>query len=392
MLAVFMSINFTACGRNENICDTSDSEVLQPVSPKQDESFVDAVESYSVEEDIPNETKPPPPEYVEDETVDAQDYVADFNRIDFDAIDFTSMIIPTDTQHGYIGHWYVRHISEYLPSRVAFTYRELDTALWLKQMLIAYGFCENYVRLQTFSHCDVAEWEDYFGWGLQGLQAIREDGWTNGHEIRNYSQNLIVTIPGRSEQTIIIGAHYDSLRYPGTSDNASGMALLMENARRMLLQDNYHTLVYVFFGAHEIGLLGGFYFYNSLTPEERESIRIFIQADILIEGPDLVFSTGHDLELSSNALTEQITLFAESFYESHEVRISPMGLVGSEQRLFLYKGHTTLALWGIDPHQFTNFLHSYKDCYDYINAVFPGMIEKAMSSFALFLEAILLEI
>jgi hypothetical protein len=264
-------------------------------------------------------------------------------------------------------------------------------------MLLAYGFPENQVRLQTFSHYDVVDWEDYWGLGLPGLQAIREEGWTDGHEVRNYSQNLIVTIPGRSEQTIIMGAHYDSLRYPGTSDNASGTALLMENAKRMLSQDHYYTLVYVFFGAHEIGLLGGFYFYNSLTPEERDAIRLFIKTDVLLEGPDLVFSTGHGMGLHANALTEQITVLVEYFYDLHEIRINPTDVTASEQEIFMYKGYTTLGLWGLDTTSGvvgldTNFLHSYKDCYDYISAKFPGMIEKTMRSFSLFLETVLLEI
>ena len=318
----------------------------------------------------------------------------EFPRMDFDTIDFTSLIFPTGMPHGYIGHWYVQHISRYLPSRVAFTYRELDAALWLMQMLNAKGFCESQVYLQTFSLDDVASWENYFGWGLPGPYEVQQLGWTEGHEVRGYSQNVIVTIPGQSTKTIIIGAHYDSLRYPGTSDNASGTALLMENAQRMLDQDNYYTLVYVFFGAHEVGMLGGFYFYNSLSPAEREAIVIYMQADILIEGPDLIFSTGygtgHGHELNQNTLSEQMSATIMSLADAYEIEIRQSGAMGSEKRLFLYYGHTTLSFWGLDPVRSTNFLHSYKDCYEYISAMFPGMIEKTMNAYALLLEAVLL--
>ena len=119
-----------------------------------------------------------------------------FARVDFDAIDFASMIIPTYTIHGYIGHWYVRHISTYLPSRVPFTYREFDAALWLVEMLRAKGFNEEQVRLQEFSHGDVARWEDYFGYGIPGLYGVIQQGLHDGHKTRMYSQNVIVTIPG----------------------------------------------------------------------------------------------------------------------------------------------------------------------------------------------------
>ena len=374
LLFAFILIIFAACGESGDVQHTAETQEQQTPPPIHNETLSDDVDSYTIEEEFPAAEEP------------SDEY---FPRIDFDAIDFNSMIFPDDTPHGYIGHWYVRHISTYLPSRVPFTYRELDAALWLVQMLHAKGFCEEYVRLQTFSRYDIKQWEDYFGPGMPGLYAIRRQGWTDGHEVRGYSQNVIVTIPGRNEQTIIIGAHYDSLRYPGTSDNASGTALLMENAQRMLTKDNYYTLVYVFFGAHEIGMFGGFYFYNSLSAEEREAIVMYIQADVLIEGPDLVFSTGHGFELNPNALSEEMTARIGSISEAHEIRIRSMPATGSEQLLFLYKGHTTLAFWGIDPVRFTNFLHSERDCYEYISAMFPGMIETNMGAFALLLEGIL---
>ena len=372
LLTAVILFAFAACSGDGQ--DTAEAQERQTPPPIQDEVPSDAVDDYVIDDDYKIEEGPP------------EDY---FPRIDFDAIDFNSLIISTDTPHGYIGHWYVRHISTELPSRVAFTYRELDAALWLVQMLHAKGFNEEQVRLQTFSRYDIIPWEDYFGWGLPGLYAVRRQGWTGGHQERGYSQNVIVTIPGQSPQTIIIGAHYDSLRYPGTSDNASGTALLMENAQRMLAKDNYYTLVYVFFGAHEIGMFGGFYFYNSLSAQEREVIMLYIQADVLIEGPDLVFSTGHGFELNPNALSEEMTARIEAFSDAHEIRIRPMPVTGSEQLLFLYKGYTTLAFWGIDPARFTNFLHTERDCYQYISIMFPGMIETNMGAFALLLEEVL---
>ena len=368
-LVLFASVFLAACGSENEILPVEDNEL----------PYVYVDDNAVEEEVLPLE---------ESEEFEIPDTVY-FARMDFASIDFASMIIPTSSAHGEIGHWYVRYMSTYLPGRVPFTYRELDAALWLEQMLLAKGFDESMVRMQTFSHYDVIEWENY--WGIPGLYDVKQQGWHDGHEIRDYSQNIIVTIPGISSQTIIIGAHYDSLRYEGTSDNASGTALLMENAQRMLNQDNYYTLVYVFFGAHEIGMLGTFYFYESLTPEERENIVLYINADILIEGSMLIISTGYDLELNQNELSEQMKSIAESFYDMHEIMIQPLGATGGDQLLFLYRGYTTLALWGIDPSTFTNFLHSSGDSYEHISTRFPGMIERAMNAFALFLEMVLNE-
>ena len=377
MTVLLILIVFAACDGDDN------TQNLAPIPEQQETLYIQGEESYD-NADIYND-------------LEASHYTNNtyFERIDLDRINFSDMVFPAETPHGHIGHWYVSHISTYLPSRVAFTYRELDAALWLKEMLYAKGFDEYQVGLQTFSYEDISDFEDFwetrFGWEIPGLYDIQQMGWTDGHEIRNYSQNVIVTMPGQSTQTIIIGAHYDSLRYPGASDNASGTALLMESAQRMLANDNYYTLVFVFFGAHEIGMFGGLYFYNSLTIEERENIVLFIQADVLIEGPYLAFSAGYNLQLNPNAVSSQIDTIAQSIYEAYEINISHHPIFGSEQQLFLYKGHTVLAFWGVDPSYFTNFLHTERDCYEYISAKFPGMIERNMSAFALFLETILLE-
>ena len=56
--------------------------------------------------------------------------------------------------------------------------------------------------------------------------------------------SIVVTIPGRSDRTVIVGAHLDSInganrltaRAPGVDDNASGSFLLLESLR-VLLED-----------------------------------------------------------------------------------------------------------------------------------------------------------
>ena len=371
---VFLAIFLTACG--------TESEY--------DEYGVDSEYSeYGVDSEYSDDG--------DDLITDFAEYLPEvvvFERLDIESIDFAALVMPTSVPHGEIGHWYIRHLSAYLPSRVPFTYRELDAALWLQQMLLAAGFDNEQVQMQTFSNDDVVQWHDYLGWGAYSLQGIIRRGWHEGHETRYYSQNIIVTIPGRSTQTIIIGAHYDSLRYGGTSDNASGTALLMENAQRMLEQDNYYTLVYAFFGTHEIGSLGTFYFYDSLTQEQRENIVLYINADVLIEGPDLVISVGYGSNfgqpMRQNALSAQLLEITASFVYNHEFEISSSQVMGGDQLVFLYHGHTTAGLWGICPERFTNFLHSPRDTYEYIDNRFPGMIGRAMNAFALLLEELLM--
>jgi len=378
----------SACGSEKSDLSFESEPLLQEDSDNRDSVDVDNLYEERDESSLVEETDT----YIDES--DTNNNIIEiesilFERIDIGSINFASMISPTPN-FGEIGHWYIQHISNYLPSRVPFTYREYDAALWLKHMLLAKGFDDSQVRVQAFSHDDVIRWEDYFGWDLPGLYDAKQQGWHEGHEIRNYSQNVILTIPGRSTQTIIIGAHYDSLRYVGTSDNASGVALLMENAQHMFNADNYYTLVYVFFGAHEIGMLGTFYFLDSLTQEESEDIILYINADVLIEGPYLLVQAGYGFELDENSLSKQLIEIANGFSDTHGVSTRNMGVTGGDQLLFLYKGHTTMAFWGIDLHTFTSFLHSPRDSYEHISSRFPGMIEKTMEAYGLLLKTILL--
>ncbi|MCL1863712.1 MAG: M28 family metallopeptidase, partial [Defluviitaleaceae bacterium] len=118
-------------------------------------------------------------------------------------------------------------------------------------------------------------------WSYEGNIALRQD---------RISQNVILTIPGQSESLIIVGAHYDSYLSAGANDNASGVVLLLESAYRMKNADNYHTIMYVFFGAEEVGLWGARYFYDSLTQQERDKIALMINVDGIVSGNYLMYS------------------------------------------------------------------------------------------------------
>ncbi len=86
--------------------------------------------------------------------------------------------------------------------------------------------------------------------------------------------NIVGLIPGESEDIVVLGAHYDHLgmggessRSPGVSavhhgadDNASGTAMLIEMAQKFSATKPESTLLFIAFGAEEMGLLGSRYF------------------------------------------------------------------------------------------------------------------------------------
>jgi len=87
--------------------------------------------------------------------------------------------------------------------------------------------------------------------------------------------NIVGVIPGAdpalAEQYVVVGAHYDHLgiggpesttpdRYgeihPGADDNASGVAAVLEIARRMAAEPPARSVIITLFSAEELGLLG----------------------------------------------------------------------------------------------------------------------------------------
>ena len=112
--------------------------------------------------------------------------------------------------------------------------------------------------------------------GVQDFSVIGQKGDTLS------SQNIVGIVVGSDpklkEEYIVIGAHYDHLGirnitingrdslvlYPGGDDNASGIAMLLEMAQAAAHQPYLfkRSLVFVAFGAEEMGMIGAWYFVN----------------------------------------------------------------------------------------------------------------------------------
>jgi hypothetical protein len=76
--------------------------------------------------------------------------------------------------------------------------------------------------------------------------------------VRTTDANYIYTVPGRSEEELVLVAHFDTWRGPGADDNTSGEEILkqylLEDLRRSEPPPLTHT--YVFAGSEECGQVG----------------------------------------------------------------------------------------------------------------------------------------
>ncbi|GAB7363687.1 hypothetical protein MBLNU230_g4255t1 [Neophaeotheca triangularis] len=105
--------------------------------------------------------------------------------------------------------------------------------------------------------------------------------------------SIIATLPGKSEKTVVIGAHQDSINLflpsifaaPGADDDGSGTVTILE-ALRVLLQDpqilageSENTVEFHWYSAEEGGLLGSNAIFEAYEQEGRD-IKAMLQQDM----------------------------------------------------------------------------------------------------------------
>ena len=363
----------------------------------------------AIVEAIPTPTPESIAEEVEDE-IEVEDEDEGYQESDYSPWAFVNFADIREPQHlayyvphGQIAVNYIEFMSDNLYGRGPFTYREKEAAAWIVEELLAMGHAWENIEVQEFT------WEQVstapFTWGRDWY------GITSGHIMGDrepretqLSQNVVLTVPGQTERKIIVGAHYDSPPYASASDNASGVALLLESAQRMLNEDNYHTLVYVFFGAEEVGLLGAYFHIRTMPQEQRNNIVMMVNADVLLEGPYLMYyatrQTGNN-RFENNDITQQVDEIAMWVAQEHEnaniVEQSSIIFAGSDHLVYKHRGYNIVVLFGLDRPPggatgawTTRVLHSPQDCFHYINERWPGKIDTNMRYFSIFLEEILL--
>ncbi len=99
------------------------------------------------------------------------------------------------------------------------------------------------------------------------------------------SANIMVVKPGNSSKEIIVGAHYDAVDDgAGVDDNASGVAVLLEAAERLVGKKTPYTIRFIAFGAEEAGLCGSHHYVDQLSDAQIDNIVGMINLDSLVAG------------------------------------------------------------------------------------------------------------
>ena len=110
-------------------------------------------------------------------------------------------------------------------------------------------------------------------------------------EYQSNYRNVIATLPGvdtASNATYIVGAHYDStslLFAPGATDNAGGVAIVLELARIMSQYSFNHTLKFAFWNFEEGGSYGSKE-YVSYARANNLNVSLYLNYDSSCYDPD----------------------------------------------------------------------------------------------------------
>ena len=107
--------------------------------------------------------------------------------------------------------------------------------------------------------------------------------------------NVVAYIDNKAENTIIIGAHYDHLGFGsegslyrgegaeihnGADDNASGVAVMMNLAKRLKGKNTNNNYLFISFSGEEMGLLGSNYFVKNPTIDTKK-VNYMINMDMV---------------------------------------------------------------------------------------------------------------
>ncbi len=98
---------------------------------------------------------------------------------------------------------------------------------------------------------------------------------------------------GQPRPLVIVGAHYDAVtRGQGADDNASGVGVMLEVAERLAHFKIDYDIVFVAFGAEEVGLKGSAYFASQLAAADVDRAIAMINFDSLLVGDKLYIHAG----------------------------------------------------------------------------------------------------
>ena len=174
------------------------------------------------------------------------------------------------------------------------------------------------------------------------------------------THNIIAVLPGKDkrlrDEYIVVGSHYDHLGmggegsgsrrpdtlgvHPGADDNASGDAVVLELAKHFKKVRSSRSIIFMFFGAEEQGLIGSKNFIEWMKKEDAQRKRLpaDIKGIVAMVNLDMVGRMRDNaLSVSGTGTSSEFKAIAEEVAAQTNLNISctPDGYGPSDQASFV---------------------------------------------------------
>ncbi|MFV0389753.1 MAG: M28 family metallopeptidase [Pyrinomonadaceae bacterium] len=197
-----------------------------------------------------------------------------------------------------------------------------------------------------------------------GMKPTEIEAQTGSHAV-----NFVATVVGKSDESIVLGAHYDKVRTGcGAIDNWTGIVLLANIYGAVKNSEPPKTLKFVAFGNEEKGLLGSKAFVEEIDAANRDKICAMINFD------SYGFENSWALENASN---KNLIALAMQVGKARNAGFAVKNLVGtsSDSTPFNEIGIPAITLSGLDSN-WRSYLHKNTDQVSAIDnqKVFEGFL------------------
>ena len=180
-------------------------------------------------------------------------------------------------------------------------------------------------------------------------------------EKRDNVENLIVSKKGKTEETVIVGAHYDIVQVGcGAIDNWSGVVILANLFKTFRSIPTNKTILFVAFGKEEKGLVGSEAMAKSIPKEKRALFCAMINFDSFgLYYPQVLSNS------SSSTMTDFATELAmEVKMPFHQASLA--GVANADSTSFLRTDIPAITFHGLSS-AWQDYIHSSRDKLENVN-------------------------
>ena len=167
-------------------------------------------------------------------------------------------------------------------------------------------------------------------------------------------KNLVITKKGKTDEIVVIGAHYDMTSQGcGAIDNWTGIVIIANLYQTMKKFDTKKTYKFVAFGKEELGLIGSNAFVKNIEKKDRKNYCAMVNIDSFgLSYPQVLAN------ISSNKLTK----LAKEVSKGLNVPFAKATINGasSDSASFKAKGIPAVTLNGLN-NKWQKYLHTSRD-------------------------------